>query len=100
MVTEFPQERRRTTPVVLMGYANPIEAMGVEKFVAAAKAAGVDGVIVVDYPPEECEQFAALAQEGRHRPDLPARADVDRQAHRARWRASAAATSTTCRCAA
>ncbi len=43
-----------------MGYANPIEAMGVEKFVAGAKAAGVDGVIVVDYPPEECEEFAAL----------------------------------------
>jgi tryptophan synthase alpha chain len=50
------------TPIVLMGYANPIEAMGVEKFVAAAKATGVDGVIVVDYPPEECEQFAALAK--------------------------------------
>jgi len=49
----------QTTPVVLMGYANPIEAMGVEKFVAAAKAAGVDGVLVVDYPPEECEGFAA-----------------------------------------
>jgi tryptophan synthase alpha chain len=46
------------TPVVLMGYANPIEAMGVEKFVAAANAAGVDGVIVVDYPPEECTQFS------------------------------------------
>jgi len=45
-----------------MGYANPIEAMGVEKFIAAASAAGVDGVIVVDYPPEECEQFAALAK--------------------------------------
>ena len=43
-----------------MGYANPIEAMGVEKFVAAAKAAGVDGVIVVDYPPEECGPFADL----------------------------------------
>ncbi len=50
------------TPIVLMGYANPIEAMGIEKFVAAAKQAGVDGVIVVDYPPEECEQFAALAK--------------------------------------
>jgi len=50
------------TPIVLMGYANPIEAMGVEKFVGAAKAAGVDGVIVVDYPPEECEQFAAMAK--------------------------------------
>ena len=43
-----------------MGYANPIEAMGVEKFVSAAKAAGVDGVIVVDYPPEECSQFVEL----------------------------------------
>jgi tryptophan synthase alpha chain len=50
------------TPVVLMGYANPIEAMGVEKFVAAAKSAGVDGVIVVDYPPEECEDFSRLAK--------------------------------------
>jgi tryptophan synthase alpha chain len=50
-----------TTPVVLMGYANPIEAMGAEKFIGAAKAAGVDGVIVVDYPPEECAEFAALA---------------------------------------
>ena len=48
------RKRIEATPVVLMGYANPIEAMGVEKFVAAAKAAGVDGVIVVDYPPEEC----------------------------------------------
>jgi tryptophan synthase alpha chain len=45
-----------------MGYANPIEAMGVDKFVAAAAAAGVDGVIVVDYPPEECEPFAAQAK--------------------------------------
>ena len=52
----------KTTPIVLMGYANPIEAMGVEKFVAAAKAADIDGVIVVDYPPEECEQFAAAAK--------------------------------------
>jgi tryptophan synthase alpha chain len=45
-----------------MGYANPIEAMGGERFIVAAKAAGVDGVIVVDYPPEECEQFAELAR--------------------------------------
>ncbi|HET9352234.1 MAG TPA: tryptophan synthase subunit alpha, partial [Burkholderiales bacterium] len=52
----------KSTPIVLMGYANPIEAMGVEKFIAAAKAADIDGVIVVDYPPEECEQFAALAK--------------------------------------
>jgi len=48
-----------STPVVLMGYANPIEAMGVDAFAAAAKEAGVDGVLVVDYPPEECIDFAA-----------------------------------------
>ena len=47
------------TPVVLMGYANPIEAMGVEPFTCAAADAGVDGVLVVDNPPEECHQFAA-----------------------------------------
>jgi tryptophan synthase alpha chain len=52
-----------TTPVVLMGYANPVEAMGVERFIAAAQSAGVDGVIVVDYPPEECEPFAAAAKQ-------------------------------------
>jgi tryptophan synthase alpha chain len=61
LVVEF-RKSDKTTPIVLMGYANPIEAMGVEKFVAAAKAADIDGVIVVDYPPEECEQFAALAK--------------------------------------
>lgn len=46
------------TPMVLMGYANPIERHGVDRFVSDAKAAGVDGVLVVDYPPEECEDFA------------------------------------------
>jgi tryptophan synthase alpha chain len=48
------------TAVVLMGYANPIEAFGQEAFVLAAKEAGVDGVLVVDYPPEECPAFAKL----------------------------------------
>ena len=48
-----------TTPVVLMGYANPIERYGIPRFIADAKAAGVDGVLVVDYPPEESESFAA-----------------------------------------
>jgi tryptophan synthase alpha chain len=48
------------TPVVLMGYANPVERYGMARFVLDAKAAGVDGVLVVDYPPEECEGFAAL----------------------------------------
>jgi tryptophan synthase alpha chain len=46
------------TPIVLMGYANPIEAMGAEVFAAAANQAGVDGVLVVDYPPEESVEFA------------------------------------------
>src|SRR3954451_7055413 len=59
MVSEF-RKKDGETPIVLMGYANPIEAMGIEKFAAAAKAAGVDGVIVVDYPPEECLEFCAL----------------------------------------
>ena len=43
-----------------MGYANPIEAMGALAFADRAKAAGVDGVLVVDYPPEEALEFAAL----------------------------------------
>ncbi len=47
------------TPVVLMGYANPVEAMGVERFVQRAAETGVDGVLIVDYPPEECRSFAA-----------------------------------------
>jgi tryptophan synthase alpha chain len=47
-----------TTPIVLMGYANPIERYGQQAFVVDAKAAGVDGVLVVDYPPEECEDLA------------------------------------------
>jgi tryptophan synthase alpha chain len=61
-VLDFVREFRKTnatTPVVLMGYANPIERMGQTAFVLAAKEAGVDGTIVVDYPPEECEEFAA-----------------------------------------
>jgi len=47
------------TPVVLMGYANPVERYGIDAFVADAKTAGVDGVLIVDYPPEECGDFAA-----------------------------------------
>ena len=47
------------TPVVLMGYANPVEQMGAERFASEAKDAGVDGVLIVDYPPEECVDFAA-----------------------------------------
>ena len=62
MVRSFRQ-RNQTTPVVLMGYANPVERYeqrhGNGRFARDAQAAGVDGVLVVDYPPEECEQFAA-----------------------------------------
>jgi tryptophan synthase alpha chain len=47
------------TPVVIMGYANPIERIGQQAFIAETKEAGADGAIVVDYPPEECEDFAA-----------------------------------------
>ena len=61
MVTEF-RKSDSATPIVLMGYANPIEAMGTSKFLTSAKAAGVDGVIVVDYPPEECAEFAEGAK--------------------------------------
>lgn len=61
MVREF-RNGDATTPVVLMGYANPIERMGVEPFLDAAREAGVDGLIVVDYPPEESEAFAASAR--------------------------------------
>ena len=52
--------RDATTPIVLMGYANPIERYGGERFADDARAAGVDGVLVVDYPPEECTDFVAL----------------------------------------
>jgi len=62
MVREFRQTNT-TTPVVLMGYANPIERYdqkhGIGSFIREASAAGVDGVLVVDYPPEECAEFAA-----------------------------------------
>jgi tryptophan synthase alpha chain len=51
-VTSF-RKTNQHTPVVLMGYANPIERMGLDTFADAAVAAGVDGVLVVDYPPEE-----------------------------------------------
>jgi tryptophan synthase alpha chain len=47
------------TPVVLMGYLNPIESMGYQRFAARAQAAGVDGVLIVDLPPEEAEELAA-----------------------------------------
>ncbi len=59
MVRDF-RGRDDQTPVVLMGYLNPIEVMGYEAFAAAAADAGVDGVLVVDLPPEEAGEFSAL----------------------------------------
>lgn len=58
MVAEF-RKTNLHTPVVLMGYANPIERIGAARFIAESQAAGADGAIVVDYPPEECEEFSA-----------------------------------------
>jgi tryptophan synthase alpha chain len=62
MVAAF-REKDTKTPVVLMGYANPVERYdgihGQRAFVRDAAKAGVDGVLIVDYPPEECEAFAA-----------------------------------------
>jgi len=56
MVKTFRQTDQ-TTPIILMGYANPIEAIGATVFADRAKAADVDGVITVDYPPEECADY-------------------------------------------
>lgn len=59
MVREF-RETDQATPVVLMGYLNPIEVMGYEAFAETASAAGVDGVLTVDIPPEEGGEFVPL----------------------------------------
>ena len=56
MVSEFRQQDQ-TTPVVLMGYANPIEYMGYESFTVAADEAGIDGLLTVDLPPEEAVEL-------------------------------------------
>ena len=56
------REQDDTTPIVLMGYYNPIYSMGVDKFLIAAKAAGIDGLIVVDLPPEEDPELCLPAQ--------------------------------------
>lgn len=64
MVNEF-RKTDSDTPIVLMGYANPIEAMGYEIFAAKAKQSGVDGILIVDYPPEESAKWVeCLDQKG------------------------------------
>lgn len=59
MVRQF-RERDTITPIVLMGYANPLEVMGYQQFAEKAQQVGVDGVLTVDLPPEESEQFLSI----------------------------------------
>ena len=58
LVAEFRKENK-DTPIILMGYANPIEAIGVDNFINLIKDADIDGVITVDYPPEESSVFVS-----------------------------------------
>ncbi len=59
LVKQF-RVKNKNTPIILMGYANPIEAIGVDNFAKLIKEADVDGVITVDYPPEESSKFVSL----------------------------------------
>ncbi len=62
MVSEF-RKTDTNTPVVLMGYANPVEALGHAAFAAKAKDCGVDGVLIVDYPPEESAEWVQCLEQ-------------------------------------
>jgi tryptophan synthase alpha chain len=62
MVKQF-RERDSETPIVLMGYANPLEVMGYEQFAQKAQEVGVDGVLTVDLPPEESDIFLPIMNE-------------------------------------
>ena len=62
MVKEF-RKKDTETPVVLMGYLNPVEVIGYEKFVAYANECGVDGVLLVDLPPEEADDLKTVLQQ-------------------------------------
>lgn len=62
MVAEFRRDDSNT-PVVLMGYTNPVEAIGYREFAQLAKEAGVDGVLTVDMPPEESSEFNSLLED-------------------------------------
>lgn len=56
MVVEFRKDNKQT-PVILMGYLNPVEVMGYEDFAKLASEAGVDGILIVDLPPEEADEL-------------------------------------------
>ena len=63
---EIAKEFRRNdqnTPLILMGYANPIEAIGFEEFLSLCKEADIDGIITVDYPPEESQDYVSKLKE-------------------------------------
>ena len=62
LASEF-RKQDQDTPVVLMGYLNPVECMGYESFANGAKSADIDGVLTVDMPPEEAEECVALLKE-------------------------------------
>lgn len=67
LIRQF-RESDTTTPVVVMGYLNPIEAMGYQGFIDKASAAGVDGVLTVDMPPEESGEFLSLLKQSEIAP--------------------------------
>ena len=79
LVQEF-RKADEDTPIVLMGYYNPIYVYGVDKFLMDAKAAGADGFIIVDLPPEEDDEFCIPALKAGHELHPPRHADHRRQA--------------------
>src|SRR5699024_593889 len=82
MVAEF-RRRDADTPIILMGYANPIERRGVARFCEEAAAAGVDGLLIVDYPAEEAaEMRAELLRHGLHQIFLVAPTTTDTRLQR------------------
>ena len=62
LAAEF-RKSNKDTPLILMGYANPIEAIGVDNFISLIKKADIDGIITVDYPPEESQTFVNKLKE-------------------------------------
>ena len=62
MVAEF-RNTDENTPIVLMGYLNPVEAMGYSEFAKAASSVGIDGLLTVDLPPEEAESLTTILKE-------------------------------------